>query len=104
MPTKLTKQNFEQFIKAKKIILVDFFATWCGPCLMLSPIIDQIEKEVPDILVGKVDVDQESELADKFEISGVPTLILFSEGKILDQRVGFVPKNELIKWIEEYKK
>ncbi|MEM3361989.1 MAG: thioredoxin [Candidatus Anstonellaceae archaeon] len=104
MPKKLTKQEFEAFINSKKLVLVDFFATWCGPCIMLSPILEEVEKERQDVAIGKVDVDEEGELAERFEVSGVPTLVLFLNGEIVDQRVGFAPKSELLKWIDEYRK
>ncbi|MFN3910173.1 MAG: thioredoxin [Candidatus Anstonellaceae archaeon] len=101
MPTELTKENFQKFINGK-LVLVDFWAPWCGPCRMLSPILDQIEKEMPDVSFGKVNVDEQNELADQYQISGVPTLILFSKGNEVDKRIGFGPKNEIMEWLKEY--
>jgi thioredoxin 1 len=97
---ELNKSNFKDFIK-NKFVLVDFWAPWCGPCRMLSPIIDEIAKEQSNLKVGKVNVDIESDLADEYQISGVPTLILFSDGQIVDQRIGFGTKNEILNWIKE---
>lgn len=75
-------------------VLVDFWAQWCGPCKMLSPIIDEIGKEVPGLKIVKVDVDSESELATQYNVSSIPTVIIFENGKIKDTIVGFHQKHE----------
>ena len=78
----ITKDNFEQeVLKSDKKVLVDFWASWCGPCRMLSPIIDEIAKETDKVKVGKVNVDEESDLATQFAVMSIPTLILFENGK-----------------------
>ena len=93
----LTNQNFEEeVLNEKRIVLVDFFATWCGPCKMLAPIISQIAEEYKDRLkVGKVNVDEQNELAIKYQISSIPTLLLFKDGKVVKSLVGLSSKSEI---------
>lgn len=87
----------------KGTVVVDFFATWCGPCKMLSPVYDSIGEEMKDKTEFlKVDIDQSMELAQKFEVATVPTVIVFKEGKEMDRLVGFIPKNSLKAKVEEY--
>lgn len=85
------------------IILVDFFATWCGPCKMMSPILEEFSTEQSDVAVAKVDIDQSRELADRYDITGVPTMILFKDGKEAGRLVGSCPKQKLVEWVEENK-
>ena len=97
----ITKDNFEQeVLKSDKKVLVDFWASWCGPCRMLSPIIDEIAKETDKVKVGKVNVDEESELATQFAVMSIPTLILFENGKPVKQMVGAQPKSVILSMIE----
>lgn len=97
----ITKDNFEQeVLKSDKKVLVDFWASWCGPCRMLSPIIDEIAKETDKVKVGKVNVDEESELATQFAVMSIPTLILFENGKPVKQMVGAQPKSAILSMIE----
>ena len=91
-------EQFNEEIKQGKV-LVDFFATWCGPCKMLSPILDEFESDRGDINVIKVDVDLEPELARSFGIMSVPTLILYKEGQIVNKQSGYMAKDELVEWI-----
>ena len=95
----ITKENFEnEVIKSDKPVLVDFWATWCGPCKMLAPIIAEIAEENADtIKVGKVNVDDEPELAASFSIASIPTLIVFKNGEVTNMSVGYCRKDEILK-------
>ena len=96
--TILTKDNFKkEVLDSKSPILVDFWATWCGPCQMMLPIIEDFAKSNPDIKVGKVNVDEQPELAGKYGIMSIPTLIAFKNGEIYRTRLGVTPKDELKK-------
>ena len=92
--------NFNNEIK-EGIVLVDFYATWCGPCKMQSPIIDSLKEERSDIKVIKVDVDKEEDVARTYGIMSIPTLMLFKDGKEVAKNVGFMPKEVLTDWINE---
>ncbi len=94
---KLTNQNFEsEVLKSDKMVLVDFYANWCGPCQMIAPILSEIAEEHSGKLkVGKINVDEERELASQYQVSSIPTLLLFKEGKIVKALVGFRSKSEI---------
>lgn len=93
-------KNFNEEIK-DGIVLVDFYATWCGPCKMQSPIIDSLKEERSDIKIMKVDVDKEEDVARTYGIMSIPTLMLFKDGKEVAKNVGFMPKEVLTNWINE---
>lgn len=93
----ITSENFDQeVLQSKKPVLLDLWASWCGPCKMLSPIVDQVAAENDDIKVGKVNVDEEEELAAKFGVTAIPTLLAFKDGKLVNQSVGFIPKDKVL--------
>jgi thioredoxin 1 len=97
----LTSENFEnEVLKSDKNVLVDFWASWCGPCKMLAPTIEAIAEEYDSFKVGKVNVDDEPNLAQAYGISSIPTLILFKDGKAADMMVGLRSKDEIVKWAE----
>lgn len=94
-----TNENFENEIKEGKV-LIDFYADWCGPCQMISPILEVISKERDDVKIVKVDVDQYQDIASKYAIMSMPTMIILQNGEVVDKKVGLVSKEELITWIE----
>lgn len=95
----LEKENFNELITDKAI--VDFYATWCGPCKMLSPVFESVSEEIKDTKFIKVDVDKFEELCRNYKVMSVPTLILFENGKEIKRKIGFIPKEQLIKFINE---
>ena len=97
---KLTKENFEEETSGSKI-LVDFWAPWCSPCNMLTPVIDEIEKELGDtVKVGKVNVDDEPELAIEFGAMSIPTLVVIENRKVINSSVGVIPKQDIIELLD----
>ena len=97
MEHTITSQNFSEIVEnSEKTVILDFWATWCGPCKMIAPIIEEIANERDDITVGKVNVDQEPELCVKFGIVSIPTIIVFKNGKIYNKTVGFCTKDEIL--------
>ncbi|NLL72384.1 MAG: thioredoxin [Clostridiales bacterium] len=98
---KITKNNFDkEVLQSKEPVLLDFWASWCGPCRMVSPTIEEIAKENKDIKVGKINVDEESELAAKYSVMSIPTLMVLKDGKVSAQTVGVRPKNDILKMLQ----
>lgn len=94
--------NFDQLIQSEKPILVDFFATWCGPCKMLSPILKEVKDQLGEqISIIKIDVDKNQQIAAQYQVRGVPTMILFQKGKQLWRQSGVVDKNTIVKIVLE---
>ncbi len=93
----VTKETFEQeVLQSEKPVLVDFWASWCGPCRLLSPIVDEIAEENDEVKVCKINVDEESELAAYFQIMSIPTLFVFKSGEVTNQSVGVLTKEEIL--------
>ena len=93
---EITDKNFNDIISKNKTVLVDFWAEWCGPCRMISPIIEELANEYEGkAIIGKVDVDSNQESSVKYEVRSIPTIITFKDGKIVDRQVGAVPKETL---------
>ncbi len=96
----LTKENFDEFKNSDKTVLLDFYADWCGPCRMVSPLVDEIAEENPQYLIGKINVDSEPELAESFGVSSIPTLVVMKSGKIVNRIVGARPKAQILAMLE----
>ena len=96
----VTKENFEaEVLQSEKPVLVDFWAGWCGPCKMVVPVLEEIAAEVADVKITKVNVDEQPELAQKFQVMSIPTMVLIKEGKVVDTTVGAQPKEDLVRFI-----
>lgn len=103
MEVVITTENFEtEVLKSDLPVLVDFWATWCGPCRMIAPVIEEIAKDYQGKMkVGKVNVDEQGDLAVKYGISSIPTLLLFKGGEVVKKTLGYMPKDAVVKFIEE---
>ena len=97
---KINKNNFDLVINSDKPVLLDFYADWCATCRMVSPIIDEISKERSDIVVGKINVDDNPELANEFGVFSIPTLVIMKNGKIVNQSSGARPKGQILSLLE----
>lgn len=97
----ITKDNFEsEVLKSEKPVLIDFWAAWCGPCKMVNPVIDEIAEERDDILVGKINIDEQMELAQKYGVMSIPTMIVFKNGEVANKNVGAIPKENILAMLD----
>ena len=97
---KVNKNNFDEIKNSGKTVLLDFYADWCGPCRMVSPLVDEIAEENPQYIVGKINVDSEPELAQEFGVFSIPTLVVIKNGKIAEQAAGARPKQPILAMLE----
>lgn len=97
---KVTKDNFFDVKNSDKTVLLDFYADWCGPCRMVGPIIEEIAQENPHILVGKINVDEQQELASAFSVMSIPTLVVLKGGEVVNKSMGAKPKQQILNMIE----
>ncbi len=97
---QINKNNFNEIKSGEKPVLLDFYADWCGPCRMVSPIVDEIAEERSDIVVGKINVDDEPELASAFGVFSIPTLVVLKAGEIVNQSTGAKPKEQILSMLE----
>jgi thioredoxin 1 len=101
MEIKITNANFQaEVIESDKPVLIDFYATWCGPCKMIAPFVEEIANENPDIKVGKIDVDEEGALATAFGIQSIPTLVVVKNGEVVNKAVGYRSKDQILKLLK----
>lgn len=96
----INKNNFEQAGKSDKTVLLDFYADWCGPCRMVSPVVEEIAKENPQYLIGKINVENQPELAQAFNVVSIPTLVVLKDGKLVKQSVGAKSKAQILAMLQ----
>jgi thioredoxin 1 len=102
MTQQVTDSEFEKVVlQSSEPVLVDFWAEWCGPCRQLGPIIDEISGEMKALKVTKVNIDQNPEAPQKYGVRGIPTMMIFKDGKVIGTKVGALPKSKLVEWINE---
>ena len=102
MPTvKSTDETFEKMIKDNKIVVTDFWASWCNPCLMIAPYLEAISDEMKEVVVAKHNIDEEPNTPSKFGVRGIPTMLLFKDGKLASTKVGATTKSNIQDWIKE---
>ncbi len=96
----VNKSNFREIIKSEKPVLLDFYASWCNPCKMVSRVLDELAKERNDFLIAKVNVEEERELAEHFGVQSIPTLFVLKDGKVTNKSVGMKPKAKIIEMVQ----
>ena len=97
----VTKENFDEVVSTEKTVLLDFFATWCGPCRMVGPILEEIAAEHPQYVIAKIDVDEEPELASQFGVMSIPTMVVMKNREVVSQSAGARPKAQILAMLEE---
>ena len=100
MALEINSQNFDTLIAGDQPVVLDFSATWCGPCQMLSPVVDEVAAELSGVKVGKVNIDEQPDLAAQFDVMSIPTLVVFKDGKAVNQSVGVIPKEAILKMVK----
>lgn len=96
----VTKENFEETVlNSDKKVLVDFWASWCGPCKMLAPTVEEVAEERPEYLIGKINIDEQPELSDKYNIMSIPTLVVFEKGQEIKRSTGVIPKESILEML-----
>ncbi len=98
---KSTDENFDNLIKENKICVIDFWASWCGPCLQVAPILEEISEEMKDVAIIKHNIDDEPNSPTRFGVRGIPTMLLFKDGELASTKVGATPKSDIVSWIKE---
>jgi thioredoxin 1 len=99
---KITKDNFdEKVLNSQEKVLLDFWATWCGPCKMIAPVLEEIAEENESLTIGKINVDEEPELAISYNVASIPTLLIMEKGQPVRKLIGYRPKADVLKWLEE---
>ncbi|HDN96126.1 MAG: thioredoxin [Thermoplasmata archaeon] len=102
-PLKATDENFDEIISKYDVVVVDFWAPWCGPCRLIAPVIEKLAKEMKGkVVFAKLNVDENPKMAMRYRVMSIPTLILFKEGKMADRLVGALPEDMLRDWVERY--
>ena len=100
MALKITKDNFSEVLASEKTVVIDFWATWCGPCQMMAPVVEELSEEQSDWIVGKIDVDEEPTLAQQFSIVSIPTLVVLKNGKEEKRIIGYRTKEQVLSEID----
>lgn len=101
MILNVNQTNFEDILVAEETVLLDFYADWCGPCRMVAPFVEEIAEENPQLLVGKINVDEEPELARRFGVMSIPTLVVMKQGEVVNRAKGAMPKAEILAMLSE---
>lgn len=98
--SQVTRENFDnEVLQSDKPVFIDFWASWCGPCQMMAPVVEELSEEIADVKFAKVNVDEQPELARQFQVMSIPTMVLLKEGKIVDTTIGAQPREDIVKFL-----